>query len=165
MDFFPRQWGTSGAKCWEVKSVLFDNFLEIGKTAQELSKNNFLDFWDLLGTQKTLFNWKIAKKLVFLLYSQRAKQGHFSKAMGYKVWASGIKKSPILDKISDFVKLLESSLEIHFGTPGTSWGLRNHFQSQKWPKIAKIAKNCIFVGFCRGVEDSEGDEMFFWTTN
>jgi hypothetical protein len=32
---------------------------------------------------------------------------------------------------------------------------------QKWPKLAQNGKNVFFVGFCRGVEISEGHEIFF----
>ncbi len=37
------------------------------------------------------------------------------------------RNQPFLTKISDFVKLFESSLEIHFGVLGTFWGLRNRY--------------------------------------
>ena len=37
-----------------------------------------------------------------------------------------------------FVKLFESSLKIYFGPLGTSWGLRNHFGSQK--ELKKVQK-------------------------
>ena len=74
------------------------------------------------------------------------------------------RKVQFLTKISDFVKLLESSLKIHFGTLGMSWGLRNHFQSQK---TLKMAKNSLFwsffliCGFFRGRRNFYRSMIFF----
>ena len=46
-----------------------------------------------------------------------------------------------------FVKLFESSLKIYFGPLGTSWGLRNHFGSQKeLKKVQRYTYRAFFGG-------------------
>ena len=46
-----------------------------------------------------------------------------------------------------FVKLFESSLKIYFGPLGTSWGLRNHFGSQKeLKKVQSMPYRAFFGG-------------------
>jgi hypothetical protein len=45
-----------------------------------------------------------------------------------------------------FVKLFESSLKIYFGPLGTSWGLRNHFGSQKELKKVQTYTDRAFSG-------------------
>ena len=55
MDFFSKAMRYKVGSSVGKKNPFFNKILEIGKTTQELSKNNFLDFWDFLGTQKNTF--------------------------------------------------------------------------------------------------------------
>ena len=66
--------------------------------------------------------------------------------------------------LSMALKLLESSLKIHFGILGMSWGLRNHFQSKKTLKMAKNSLFWIFLicGFFRGRRIFYRSMIFFF---
>ena len=51
-----------------------------------------------------------------------------------------------------FVKLFESSLKIYFGPLGTSWGLRNHFGSQK--QLKKVPNSGFRAFFGGGLVET-----------
>ena len=68
-------------------------------------------------------NWWFLGNIPYILYL--TEKYHFTRPVRYKTYGILPRNHQFLTKISDFVKLFESSLEIHFGVLWTFWGLRN----------------------------------------
>ena len=87
-------------------------------------------------------NWWFLGNIPYVLYLTGLVKWYFS--VRYKTYGILPRNHQFLTKISDFVKLFESSREIHFGVLWTFWGLRNHFQSWKYQKNKEYHFSHIF---------------------
>ena len=119
----------SGGKCWEEKSNFWQTFQILWNYSRTLEKS-ILEFYGRFGDSEITFKVENIKKIrnnTFPTYFQRAEKYHFTRPVRYKTYGILPRNHQFLTKISDFVKLFESSPKIHLGVLWTFWGLKNRY--------------------------------------